>query len=288
MGKPMALNLLNAGHNLTVYDPSQKAMEEFNGKGAKKAKSAKNAIKEAEFIISMLPTGSHVHELYLGENGILKEIKNHNEVMIIDSSTIEAEIAQNISHVASTKGLSFLDAPVSGGVGGAIKATLAFMVGGRKEDFELAKSVLSTMGKKIFYAGDSGSGQMAKACNNMLLAILMTGTSEALSMGIENGLDAKVLSEIMRNSSGSNWALESYNPVPGVMEDTPASDNYQGGFQVDLMYKDLKLAKKLSAKSKSSIPLGSSALRVYEIHKNNGQGKHDFSSIYTSYREKKI
>ena len=173
----------------------------------------------------------------------------------------------------------------SGGVGGAVAGTLSFMVGASESQFDRAKPLLDVMGKNIFHAGIQGSGQIAKACNNMLLAILMTGTSEALNMGVENGLDPKVLSEIMRLSSGGNWALEVYNPYPGVMPNAPASNDYQGGFQVDLMSKDLGLAMDLSEQSGSATPMGTKARDLFNAHRDKGNGGLDFSSIICSYQK---
>lgn len=187
---------------------------------------------------------------------------------------------------AHKRGINFVDAPVSGGVAAAAAGTLAFMVGGTKENFEKAKPVLAAMGSNIFLAGDVGAGQVAKVCNNMLLAIHMTGTAEALQLGVDNGLDPAVLSEIMLKSSGSNWSLEKYNPMPGVMAGVPAANNYQGGFMVDLMLKDLGLAMQASLTSESSTPMGAAARNVFNLHKHSGsedKGTKDFSSVQELY-----
>ena len=173
-----------------------------------------------------------------------------------------------------------LDAPVSGGTGGAAAGTLTFMVGGNAEVFAQAKPYLEKMGKAIFHAGASGSGQTVKVCNNMLLGILMIGTAEAIRLGMANGMDAKVLSEVMSKSSGRNWALEVYNPCPGVMETAPASKGYAGGFGVDLMLKDLGLAVENALTTGSSVPLGALARNLYDIHSKSGAGGLDFSSIF--------
>jgi len=171
-------------------------------------------------------------------------------------------------------------------VGGAQAGTLAFMVGGEQAQFDKALPVLECMGKNIFHAGDHGAGQIAKACNNMMLAILMAGTCEALNMGMKNGLDPKVLSDIMKQSSGNNWALQVYNPVPGVMENVPSSNQYKGGFVVDLMFKDLGLAMNLSQLSSSPTPMGSAARGLFNLHKEQGNGGLDFSSLIKLYQEK--
>ena len=172
-----------------------------------------------------------------------------------------------------------IDAPVSGGTGGAIAGTLTFMVGGSEADLERARPVLEKMGANIFHAGAAGAGQTAKICNNMLLGILRIGTSEAIALGVANGLDPKVLSEIMRRSSGGNWALEKYNPLPGVMETSPASKNYAGGFGTDLMLKDLGLAQENAAAVRAATPLGGMARNLYAAHSLAGHGALDFSSV---------
>ena len=178
-----------------------------------------------------------------------------------------------------------LDAPVSGGTAGAAAGTLTFIVGGDAAVLEKAKPLFEKMGKNIFHAGPSGAGQVAKICNNMLLGILMTGTAEALNLGIRNGLDAAVLSNIISKSSGRNWALEVYNPVPGVMENVPASRGYTGGFGTDLMLKDLTLALEAAMATGAATPLGSTALSLYRQHSEEGAGRLDFSSIYLTIRD---
>jgi len=284
MGAPMANNLVKAGHSVTVFDLSAQAIASLVSNGASAASSAIQAVSGADYVISMLPAGKHVEGLYVsGEQPLFDHISA--DTLVIDSSTIDAKTAKSVAAIATQRGLNFIDAPVSGGVGGAVAGTLSFMVGASDVQFEQAKPVLDVMGKNIFHAGIQGSGQIAKACNNMLLAILMSGTSEALNMGVENGLDPKVLSEIMRLSSGGNWALEVYNPYPGVMPNAPASNGYQGGFQVDLMCKDLGLAMDLSEQSDSATPMGSKAQGLFKAHSEKGNGALDFSSIIQSYQQ---
>ncbi len=284
MGGPMAINLAKAGHTVKAFDLSQAALDHAVEGGCVAVTSAVEAATDAEFIVSMLPAGQHVVGLFQTGDAPLFDVIS-KDALIIDSSTIDAATAQSVSAAAAERGLSFIDAPVSGGVGGAIAGTLAFMVGGTDEQFAKAKPMLDIMGKNIFHAGQSGAGQIAKACNNMMLAILMTGTCEALNMGMKNGLDPAVLSEIMKQSSGGNWALNVYNPVPGVMEGVPSSNDYQGGFQVDLMFKDLGLAMDLSQQSASPIPMGSAARSLFSLHKANGNGGLDFSSVLKLYQE---
>lgn len=278
MGGPMAINLVKAGHSVTAFDLSVGALAQVKAAGAAVATSAAEAVKGAQFVISMLPAGKHVLGLYLGEQGIAAHIDKN--ALVIDCSTIDADSARKVGAGLALQGIAFIDAPVSGGVGGAKAGTLTFIIGGEDAHFERAKIVLGNMGKNLFHAGAVGAGQVAKICNNMLLSILMVGTSEALQMGIDNGLDPKVLSEIMLKSSGRNWTLELYNPCPDVMENVPSSNGYQGGFMVDLMAKDLGLALEAALQSQSSTPMGALARSLYITHQRAGNGKLDFSSIF--------
>lgn len=230
MGGPMAANLVKAGFDVRAFDLSQEAQETAKANGCEVAFSAQEAATDADFIISMLPAGKHVRGLYIEDDAPLFEVIKRG-ALVIDCSTIDGATARGVAEEGEKLGIGFVDAPVSGGVGGAQAGTLTFIVGGSEVEFRLAKPVLEAMGKNIFHAGDHGAGQVAKACNNMLLSILMAGTCEALNMGVKNGLDPAVLSEIMKQSSGGNWALNVYNPYPGVMENAPASNNYQGGFR---------------------------------------------------------
>ncbi|MDX1362254.1 MAG: 3-hydroxyisobutyrate dehydrogenase, partial [Pseudoalteromonas tetraodonis] len=234
-----------------------------------------------DVLISMLPASKHVKSLYLGtdeQSGLIKILSKGT--LVIDCSTIDAQSARDVGHALSEQGIAFVDAPVSGGVAGATAGTLTFIVGGEQAAFDKANSVLVDMGKNIFHAGDIGAGQVAKICNNMLLSILMAGTSEAIQMGINNGLDAKVLSDIMSASSGRNWTLELYNPCPGVMDTAPASNNYKPGFMVDLMAKDLGLAMEAAQQSNSLTPMGSMAKNLYTMMQHQGAGSYDFSAIF--------
>lgn len=282
MGGPMVRNLLKAGHQVTVFDLSQPAMDAVADDGAKAAKSVHEAVEGAEILISMLPAGEHVEAVYLGDDGLFNTLST--STLVIDSSTIAPETSRGVAEVATEKGISFIDAPVSGGVGGAKKGTLTFICGGEADAYARAETVLSDMGKNIFHAGPHGAGLVAKICNNMLLGILMNGTCEALALGVKNGLDPSVLSDIMRESSGGNWALNVYNPWPGVMEGVPSSNDYQGGFLVDLMGKDLGLAFDNAVKNQAPIPMGSLARNLFSLHAQQGNGQLDFSSIQRLYR----
>lgn len=284
MGGPMAVNLLKAGHQVQAFDLSKEALAQVQAEGAVVAASAIDAVQNAEFIISMLPAGKHVAGLYLGEQGVAGHIAKN--ALVLDCSTIDAATARHVGAGLAAQGIAFIDAPVSGGVGGAKAGTLTFIVGGSADNFERAKTVLEAMGKNLFHAGEVGAGQVAKICNNMLLSVLMAGTSEALQLGIDNGLDPKVLSDIMLKSSGRNWTLELYNPCPEVQPNVPSSNNYQGGFMVDLMAKDLGLAAECAQLSQSATPMGSLARNLYVTHQRQGNGKLDFSSIFRLFAKK--
>jgi 3-hydroxyisobutyrate dehydrogenase len=277
MGGPMATNLLKAGHAVAVFDLSQPACEQIREQGASIAASAALAAAGKDYVISMLPAGKHVAGTYLGDDGLLAKLTSATTVL--DCSTIDAATAREVGAAAAAKGIGFMDAPVSGGVAAASAGTLAFMCGGDAATFEKARLILKDMGKNIFHAGPAGAGQVAKGCNNMLLAIHMIGTCEALEMGARNGLDPKVLSDIMLASSGRNWSLEVYNPYPGVMPNAPASNDYKPGFMVDLMVKDLGLAMEIAQQCGVDNAMGRLARELYGQHQQDGSGQRDFSSV---------
>ncbi len=280
MGFPMARNILRTGIEINAFDLSDDAMQKANELGMKAKRSAKEVLEDIDALITMLPNDAAVENIFLKEN-LLEEINDN--IIIIESSTINPQVAKKVSAKASLKGISMLDAPVSGGVKGAELGTLTFIVGGDKADLQKAAPLLDIMGDKTVYAGQAGAGQIAKLCNNMLLAIHMCGTAETIAMGVNNGLDPAVLSEIMKNSSGGNWSLEKYNPYPGVMKGAPASNGYSGGFLNSLMLKDLNLAEELAAQSKSNTPMGRLAKELYEELNNQGLEGLDFSSIQKNY-----
>ena len=282
MGTPMAHNLLRASYQVSVYDLSAAAMDALASAGARAASSAADAVREADIVISMLPANEHVRELYLGAGGVLAAASP--KALLIDCSTVAADVAKEVSTAAAARGFAMLDAPVSGGTAGAAAGTLTFIVGGDEAALERARAVLGAMGKNIFHAGGAGAGQVAKICNNMLLGVLMAGTAEALNLGVAHGLDPKVLSDIMAKSSGRNWALELYNPWPGVMEGTPASRGYSGGFGSSLMLKDLGLAQQAALSAHAATPLGGLARQLYQLHQQGGNGQLDFSSIVNLFR----
>ena len=285
MGGPMAANLVKAGHDVTAFDLVPALLKTAVEAGAKAADSAAQAVQGAEVVISMLPSAGAVRGLYLGEEGVLQHVDP--SALVIDCSTIDAETARDVAATANAQGRVMIDAPVSGGVGGAKAGTLTFICGGAEAAIERARPVLECMGAQVFRAGDNGAGQLAKICNNMLLAIHMIGTAEALQMGADHGLDPAVLSEIMKASSGDNWSLDKYNPWPGVMENVPASNEYDGGFAVKLMNKDLGLALQAALSTQSATPMGNLAKSLYAAHGNHGYSDKDFSSIQRFFRHKR-
>lgn len=280
MGGLMAANLAKAGLSVRGFDLDPTAGARVAEHGAHIAESARAAVAGACVVISMLPASRHVEGLFLGDGeipGLLACLPAGT--LLIDCSTIAPASSQKLAQAGRAAGIAVLDAPVSGGTAGAAAGTLTFMVGGCKDDLARAEPLLRKMGQNITHAGDAGAGQAAKLCNNMLLGILMIGTSEALSLGESLGLDPAVLAGIMRTSSGGNWVLENYNPVPGVMDNVPASRGYSGGFGSDLMLKDLGLALEAAIARRAPVPLGSLAESLYAAHSRAGHGGLDFSSI---------
>jgi 3-hydroxyisobutyrate dehydrogenase len=284
MGGPMALNLLKAGHSLTVYDLSSASLARLVEAGATAAASpAAIAQGDAELIISMLPAAAHVKSVYLGDNGLLAHVRPG--VLLIDCSTIDPLSAREVAKAAAAHGNPMLDAPVSGGTGGATAGTLTFMVGGSLADFDRAQPILAAMGKNIVHCGDAGNGQVAKVANNMLLGISMIGVSEAMALGVSLGMDASVLAGIINTSSGRCWSSDTYNPFPGVLESAPAARGYSGGFGTDLMLKDLGLASEAAKQIGQPVILGALAQQLYQSFSAQGNGGLDFSAIINLYRK---
>lgn len=291
MGGPMARNLAAKGFSVRVFDLVQTTMDAAvatDPEHITAVSSAADAAADADVFISMLPASRHVEGLYLGtaeERGVLSVLRAG--ALAIDCSTIDAATSERIAKAAADVSVQMIDAPVSGGVAGASNGTLTFIVGGTDEGFEAARPVLEAMGNNLYHAGANGAGQTAKICNNMLLSILMAGTAEALALGVKNGLNPSVLSEIMKQSSGGNWALNVYNPFPGVMDNAPATRDYSGGFLVDLMLKDLALAIGTAEQVGATVPLGALARQLYTLHKSErNAGGLDFSSIQLLYGTK--
>ncbi len=277
MGGPMARNLVQGNYAVRAYDLDAERLAAAGAAGVATVPSALDAVQDADVVISMLPASRHVRQLYL-DDGLLDALPP--TAVAIDCSTIAPATARDVAARAAQRGIEMLDAPVSGGTAGAEQAKLTFMVGGDAATLARVRPVFERMGANIFHAGASGAGQTAKLCNNMLLAVQMTATAEALALGVANGLDAATLSEIMRASSGGNWPLNVYNPWPGVMEGVPAARGYQGGFAVDLMLKDLNLAVDAAADAGTPTALGALARNLFAMHRRqNDAGALDFSSI---------
>jgi 3-hydroxyisobutyrate dehydrogenase len=277
MGLPMARNLLTAGHTVQGFDVSKAQADAFAAAGGQPAGSVKAAASGVEIVITMLPAGRHVREVYLGADGVLSAAGPGT--LLIDSSTIDVETARAVAAAAQTKGLAMLDAPVSGGVGGAQAGTLTFMVGGSDAAFGRAKPILEQMGKTIVHAGGAGNGQAAKICNNMILGVSMIAVSEAFVLAEKLGLDAQKLFDISSKSSGQCWSMTTYCPVPGPVPTSPANRDYQAGFTAAMMLKDLQLAQDAARAAGAKTALGADAEKIYSQYVDSGEAGRDFSGI---------
>ncbi len=282
MGGPMAANLVKAGHTVTGYDLSVAGLEALEAAGGKRAASAGEAVQGAEFIVTMLPAGQQVRAVWSGQGGLIDVAKEREGVkpLLIDCSTIDVETARDVAEESCGAGLDMLDAPVSGGVGGAQGGTLTFMVGGPEAGFVRGEAILRAMGKTIVHAGPSGAGQAAKICNNMMLAINMIGLSEGLVLATRLGLDHAKLFEIASTSSGQSWAMTNYCPSPGLVPSAPSNRDYAAGFATALMLKDVRLSQEAAAATGAPTPLGAHVAKLYARLADAGQSGKDFSSIY--------
>jgi 3-hydroxyisobutyrate dehydrogenase len=278
MGRPMADNLRRKGFEVVAHDVSNDAMASWAASGGGTAGSSGAAVMNADVVITMLPAGRHVDDVYLGGGGILGAVAAHRP-LLIDSSTIDVATARRVAAAAAAAGVDMLDAPVSGGIGGATAGTLTFMVGGPEAAFVRGRPVLEAMGKNIVHAGSAGAGQAAKICNNMLLGISMIAVSEAFVLADKLGLDPQKLFDISSTASGQCWSLTSYCPVPGPVPTSPANRDYAAGFATSLMLKDLSLAQAAAAETGAATPLGAHAARIYETLAE-GEGDRDFSVVY--------
>jgi 3-hydroxyisobutyrate dehydrogenase len=283
MGNPMARNLIKNGHTLKVFDVVPDLLKKLTDLGCEASTSARDCSGGVELVITMLPSSPHVKRVYTTDHGVFDGVAKG--VLLIDCSTIDPHTARDVAMDAKAKGNPMVDAPVSGGTGGAEAGTLTFMVGGSKEDFERAKPVLQCMGKNIVHCGDTGNGQVAKICNNMMLAIEMIATSEGMALAAALGMDPKVFAGIANTSSGRCWSSDTYNPYPGVLENVPASRGYTGGFGADLMLKDLTLVTEAAKSVRQPVILGSLAQQLYQMHSAAGHGGLDFSSIIKFYKK---
>lgn len=278
MGKHMANNLLKAGHTVKVFDLVEEPVNEVVANGGTAASSASAAAEGVEAVVTMLPSNPHVRAVYTEAGGVLDSAKEGT--LMIDCSTIDPNVAREVGAAAEGKKMRMVDAPVSGGVGGAEAGTLTFMVGGNDADFSSAKELLEAMGKNIVHCGDAGTGQVAKICNNLVLGVSMNGVAEAMNLGVKLGADPSVLAGIINTSSGRCWSSDTYNPCPGVMEGVPATRNYEGGFGAALMQKDLGLALDAAKSVNAPLPTGAASYNMYNLMSASGKGKKDFGGVY--------
>ncbi len=279
MGGPMAVNLAKAGFETVGFDLAAASLEQARAEGVKTAASALEAVAGADVVVTMLPMGKHV----LGVWGEIAD-KAKKGALLIDSSTIDVDSARAAHAIAQKAGLASLDAPVSGGTGGAKGATLTFMCGGTEAAFAAARPVLEKMGKKIVHCGGAGAGQAAKICNNMILGATMIATAEAFVLGEKLGLTHQALFDVASTSSGQSWSLTTYCPVPGPVPTSPANNGYRPGFAAALMLKDLKLAQEAAASAGATIPMGGAAAQLYALFSAAGHAGDDFSGIVNFLR----
>lgn len=285
MGLPMAKNLLKAGHCLRAYDITPAPVEELRDLGAYGAESCVDAVDKADVILSILPEGKHVRDVYGGENGVLNHIST--DAVVAECSTMDMATTRWLHEEAENRGIRLLDAPVSGGVTGAANGTLTFMVGGTPADFAQIKPILENMGQRIIHCGDAGTGQAAKICNNMVLGATMIASSEAFILAEKLGLSKDKFFEVASGSSAQNWSITSYCPVPGPVPTSPANRDYEAGFTAAMMLKDLKLAADAAQTSNTFCPMGAEALALYSLFCNAGQSQKDFSGIIQMLWSKK-
>ena len=284
MGGPMASNLSSAGHAVAGFDVVASAVVRAVSNGVTAAASVANSAGECDVVITMLPAGEHVRQVYLGDEGVLASAAPRT--LLIDCSTIDVATARDVSEAAASRSFEMLDAPVSGGVGGAEAGTLTFMVGGAPAPFERARPLLDIMGSNVFHTGGPGNGQAAKMCNNMILGISMIAVSEAFTLAEKAGLGAQTLFDVVSTASGQCWSLTSYCPVPGPVPTSPANHDYQAGFASDMMLKDLRLAQESAGLTGVSTRLGAEAEAIYARYCESGDGASDFSGIIRMIAEK--
>ena len=281
MGLPMVRNLLAAGHEVRAYDVTPEALAEAVQAGAGEATSLADAVTGAEVVITMVPEGKHVRAVYLGDGGN-DGILGHapREALLADCSTIDIATAREVAATAAESGYEMIDAPVSGGVGGAVAGTLTFMVGGSAAGFERARPILSAMGRNVVHLGGPGHGQATKICNNMMAGIAITAASEVFCLGEALGLDPKKLYNVLSTSTGQTWMMDHMLPVPGIVDSAASNRNFAPGFKAALMAKDLGLSQSAAAQTGTSTPLGANAAALFRILCDNGAGELDCSAVY--------
>ncbi|GAA0569952.1 3-hydroxyisobutyrate dehydrogenase [Caenispirillum bisanense] len=277
MGGPMAANLAKAGHTVKAFDLSRESVDRAVAAGCTAAETVTDAARDVDVVVTMLPAGKHVSHVYEGTDGVFATARPGT--LMIDCSTIDVDTSRAVTAMAEKQGFLMVDAPVSGGVGGAEAGTLTFMVGGSDDAVEKARPFLEKMGKAIIHAGGPGNGQAAKICNNMMLGIQMLSVAEAFVLAKRLGLDAQKLFDISSKASGQCWSLTSYCPVPGPVPTSPANRDYKPGFAADMMLKDLKLAQEAASRAGAATLLGSQAEALYQLMSSKGNGGLDFSAI---------
>ncbi|MBX4995257.1 3-hydroxyisobutyrate dehydrogenase [Rhizobium binae] len=281
MGGPMAANLVKSGHEVLGFDLAASVLKAAEASGVKPASHVSQAVKDAEVVISMLPQGKHVLTAW---TDILQSTAQ--DTLVIDCSTIDVDSSRKAHEMAKAAGCLSLDAPVSGGTGGASAGTLTFMAGGSDEAFLKGKPILEAMGKKIVHCGGAGAGQAAKICNNMILGISMVGVCEAFVLAEKLGLSHQALFDVASTSSGQCWSINTYCPVPGPVPTSPANNDYKPGFAAALMLKDLRLSQEAALASGASTPMGAEAAQLYALFEKQGNGGRDFSAIIEMFRQK--
>jgi len=280
MGGPMVLNLLKAGHTVRAFDLNPAALAAAVAAGGIQAANVADAVADAEYVVTMLPAGEHVRAVWTGADGIIEALRGRNQgPLLIDASTIDVASARAVSKAAEDAGLDALDAPVSGGVGGAVAGSLTFMVGGTPEAFARGKPILEGMGKSIIHTGAAGAGQAVKICNNMILAISMTGVAEGFALGAKLGVDPQKIYDVVSVSTGRCWALNDYFPEPGIVPTAPSSKDYVAGFTTALMLKDLRLAQDAAVSVDAPTGLGAAVTKLYQRAVDAGDAAKDFSVI---------
>ncbi len=278
MGLPMLANIVKGGHSVTAFDVSSDALDAAVAHGATRGSSTTSVAKEVDMLIAVLPSSSHVESAYLDEGGILDGAKEG--LLCADMSTIDPNTSRKVAAALENKGARFIDAPVSGGVGGAEKGTLAIMVGGAAEDLEAARPVLTSMGPNIIHVGDVGAGEAAKICNNLIGGVAAIALSEAFRIGEAFGVDLNTLTDIISKSSGDTWMMHHQHPVPGIVETAPSTRDYAPGFTTDLMAKDLSLAVNAARELRIPLFVTPVAQQLLRLASSQGLGREDFTAVY--------
>jgi 3-hydroxyisobutyrate dehydrogenase len=282
MGQPMLANLAKKGHRLVAYDRAEAALAAADALGAARATSAAAAARDAELVVTMLPSSSHVEAVYLGPGGVLEGVGRDR--LCVDMSTIDPSVSRRVAAAVTARGARFIDAPVSGGVPRAQDGTLAIMVGGDPRDVEEARPVLSAMGANVIHVGPVGSGEVAKLCNNLIAGVSAVAVSEAFRIAEGFGVDAKVLTDVISKSSGNTWVMEHMHPVPGLVGKAPSNRDYAPGFTTDLMAKDLGLVVNAARELRVPVVVAPAAQQALRLASSHGLGRKDFSSIYMFLR----